>query len=120
MNQGFNQVGQAMGQAADQFGQAFNQQGYGGQPQQQYPGGPMMGPQGGMMMGGAGQKSFMTTLLLALFAGWAGVHRFYTGHTMIGVIQLLTCGGMGFWSLLDIIFIVTGKYTDAQGRPLQK
>lgn len=119
MNQGFNQVGQAMGQAADQFGQAFNQGG--GYGAQQPYGGPMMGPQGSHpMMGGPGAKSFMTTLLLALFAGWAGVHRFYTGHTMIGVIQLLTCGGMGFWSLLDIIFIVTGKYTDAQGRPLQK
>jgi TM2 domain-containing membrane protein YozV len=69
---------------------------------------------------GGPPKSLMTTLLLAIFVGWAGIHRFYTGHTLLGVIQLITCGGFGFWQLIDIIFIVIGKYTDAQGRPLQK
>jgi len=68
----------------------------------------------------AGQKSWMTTLILALFAGTLGVHRFYTGHMLFGALQLITCGGFGIWTLVDIIFIVTGKYTDAQGRPLAK
>ena len=85
-------------------------------------GAPMMGPAPGPgpMTADGSQKSWMTTLLLALFAGYLGVHRFYTGHTLFGVIQLLTCGGFGIWSLIDIIFIVTNKYTDAQGRPLAK
>lgn len=78
----------------------------------------MMGGMPGQMM--AGQKSWMTTLLLALFAGTLGVHRFYTGHTLFGVLQLVTCGGGGFWTLYDIIMIVMNKYTDAQGRPLAK
>jgi TM2 domain-containing membrane protein YozV len=66
------------------------------------------------------QKSWMTTLLLALFVGYLGVHRFYTGHTLLGVLQLVTCGGGGFWTLYDVIMIVMNKYTDAQGRPLAK
>jgi len=90
---------------------------------QPYGGGAPMGPPGampGQMVAGAGQKSWMTTLLLALFAGTLGVHRFYTGHMLFGALQLVTCGGFGIWTLVDIIFIVTGKYTDAQGRPLLK
>ena len=72
------------------------------------------------MAAGGPQKSWLTTLLLAFFVGYAGVHRFYTGHTLLGVLQFLTCGGFGIWTLVDIIFILTGKYTDAQGRPLLK
>jgi TM2 domain-containing membrane protein YozV len=87
---------------------------YGVGPQMSGPGMP------GAMVAGGPQKSWMTTLLLAVFAGGFGVHRFYTGHTLIGVLQLVTCGGAGIWALLDIVFILTGKYTDAQGRPLAK
>jgi hypothetical protein len=124
MNQGFQQAGQAFGQAADQFGNAVNQgmgqmQPYGGgAPMMQQPGMPGMNP----MVPGAGgpPKQFMITLLLALFAGSFGAHRFYTGHILFGVIQLCTLGGCGVWALIDIIMIITGKYTDAQGRPLQK
>ena len=88
---------------------------------QPYGGGaPMATPGLPGQMVSDGQKSWMTTLLLAIFAGWLGVHRFYTGHTLLGVLQIVTCGGFGLWQLLDIIFIVTGKFTDAQGRPLAK
>ena len=123
MNQGFQQAGQAFGQAADQFGNAVNQgmgqmQPYGAGAPMQQPGMPGMNP----MVPGAGgpPKQFMITLLLAFFAGSFGAHRFYTGHTLYGVIQLFTLGGCGVWTLIDIIMIATGKYTDAQGRPLQK
>jgi hypothetical protein len=96
----------------------------GGAPMQPYGGGaPMMGPgPGGMMAAGPGgpPKSWMMTLLLAFFLGYLGVHRFYTGHTLLGVLQLVTCGGFGIWTWIDIIFILMGKYTDAQGRPLVK
>ena len=65
-------------------------------------------------------KSFVVTLILAIFLGYLGIHRFYTGHTLIGILQLLTAGGCGIWALIDIIMIVTGAYTDAQGNPLTK
>ena len=64
------------------------------------------------------QKDWLTTLLLCIFLGVLGVHRFYTGHIGIGIVQLLTLGGCGIWSLIDLIMIATGKFKDANGNPL--
>lgn len=65
-------------------------------------------------------KDWLTTLLLCFFLGFLGVHRFYTGHTAIGVVQLLTLGGCGIWTLIDFIIIIVGNFKDAQGRLLVK
>lgn len=65
-------------------------------------------------------KDWLTTLLLCFFLGGFGVHRFYTGHTTIGVIQLLTLGGCGIWTLIDFIFILVDNYKDAKGNKLVK
>ena len=74
----------------------------------------------GMVPAQNGGKEWTTTLLLSIFLGGFGVDRFYTGHTVLGLLKLLTCGGLGVWSLVDIILIATGKFTDSDGRPLQK
>ena len=60
-------------------------------------------------------KSFMTALLLSIFLGTLGVDRFYLGHTGLGILKLLTCGGMGIWHIIDIILIATRKLQDANG-----
>lgn len=81
----------------------------------------MQGQAPGMMQGQGGGKPKMMTLILAILPaafGICGVHRFYTGHIGIGIVQLLTFGGCGIWQLIDIISIITRKYTDSEGRQL--
>lgn len=63
-------------------------------------------------------KDWLITLLLCIFLGGLGIHRFYTGSIGIGVVQLLTLGGCGIWTLVDLILIVTGSYKDGNGHPL--
>ena len=61
------------------------------------------------------QKSWLVTLLLCLFVGTIGVHRFYVGKIGTGILQLLTFGGFGIWTLVDFILIACKKFTDANG-----
>lgn len=61
------------------------------------------------------ENKWLLCLLLCWFLGIFGVHRFYTGHTALGVVQLLTLGGCGVWALVDFIIIATGNFKDAQG-----
>jgi len=62
-----------------------------------------------------GCKSKTTAILLALFLGGLGIHRFYLGYTWQGVVQLLTLGGLGIWALIDLIRIITGDLKPKDG-----
>ena len=42
------------------------------------------------------------------------------GYVGSAVAQLLTCGGVGIWALVDLIMIIAGSFTDAQGRPIKE
>ncbi|MFC9326269.1 TM2 domain-containing protein [Kitasatospora sp. NPDC057015] len=65
-------------------------------------------------------KSKVVAGVLQIFLGGFGAGRFYTGHTGIAIAQLLTCGGLGFWALIDgILFLTSNDRTDAQGRLLK-
>ena len=50
----------------------------------------------------------IAALILCWAAGILGAHRFYLGYTWQGVVQILTLGGFGIWTLIDFIRIVTG------------
>lgn len=63
-------------------------------------------------------KNGLAVLLLAIFVGMFGVHRFYSGSIGIGVIQLLTLGGCGIWVLVDIVMLVTGSMKDGEDKTI--
>lgn len=103
------------------------QPGQGGYPQQQpppLPPQPMPPPIPPQPYGyqhtdpGAGGKDWLVTLLLSWLLGGLGAHRFYTGHTGLAILQLLTLGGCGIWSIIDTILLMTGSFKDSDGRPL--
>lgn len=64
-------------------------------------------------------KEWVMTLIFTWLLGGLGIDRFYLGYTGLGVAKLLTCGGLGIWSLIDAILITLRKVPDAQGRPLR-
>ena len=65
-------------------------------------------------------KRWVTALLSCLFLGVIGVHRFYVGKIGTGVLQVLTVGGLGVWTVIDLISILLGKFTDKNGYLLEK
>ena len=69
-----------------------------------------------MSMGaGVSEKSFVTTLILCVLLGGLGVHRFYVGKIGTGILMLLTLGGLGIWTLIDLIVIAVQNFKDSQG-----
>lgn len=58
--------------------------------------------------------------ILAFYLGCFGVHRFYTGRPILGVLQLLTFGGLGVWALIDLILVLCGVTKDGNGLPIKK
>lgn len=61
-------------------------------------------------------KNWWTALLLCIFVGIFGAHRFYAGKTGTGVIWLFTLGCVGYGWIIDMVLIVLGKFKDDQGR----
>lgn len=64
---------------------------------------------------GSGGKSQLIALLICAFVGSLGIHRFYLGYTWQGIVQLLTLGGCGIWSLIDFIRIILGSLKPKDG-----
>ena len=63
-------------------------------------------------------KSKSTTFLLCYFLGALGIHRFYLGKLITGLLMLLTGGGLVIWWLFDLYLIITGRLKDKEGRDL--
>lgn len=63
-------------------------------------------------------KRRIIALILCIFLGGFGVHRFYAGKIISGLVWLFTGGLFGIGYIIDIILIATGTFTDAIGRAL--
>jgi TM2 domain-containing membrane protein YozV len=56
----------------------------------------------------ANLKDPTTMIIVSLLAGGLGVDRFMLGETGTGIAKLLTCGGLGVWTIVDW-FLIMGK-----------
>ena len=66
------------------------------------------------------EKSRLVAFLLCLFVGGLGIHRFYVGKVGTGILWILTLGGFfGIGTLVDLIMIICGKFSDKEGNILQ-
>lgn len=87
---------------------------------------PVLTPTYARSMQPTSPKSKAAAIVLALFLGPLGIHRFYLGHNGTGVamllITLLTCGIGGIatsiWALIDVIMIATDSLKDVSGQNL--
>ncbi len=114
-------------QAAPPQNQPMAQQQFQGQYQQM----PQQQLMPAMPYGYPEPKSKLAAGLLGIFLGGLGIHRFYLGHTTIGVIQLVltvllgifTFGLVALWGFVEGIMILAGAayfQRDARGIPLRE
>ncbi len=50
-----------------------------------------------------------------ILLGALGIHRFYLGYYLEGVLFILTAGGCGIWWIIDLVRILTGDLGPADG-----
>ena len=58
-------------------------------------------------------------LILCIFLGFLGAHKFYVGKTGMGLIYLFTGGIFGIGWIIDIFLIMGGSFEDSNGLPLK-
>lgn len=63
----------------------------------------------------ASQKDWTVALVLCIFLGGFGAHRFYVGKIGTGILWLLTLGCFGVGTLIDLVFICIGSFADSTG-----
>lgn len=68
------------------------------------------------MDSGASKKSRLIALLLCIFLGLLGVHRFYVKKVGTGLLWLFTYGCFSIGWIVDIVMIACGSFLDGDGR----
>ncbi len=63
-------------------------------------------------------KHFLIAFFFSFMWGTFGVDRFYLGYIGSGMMKLVTLGGFGIWTAVDLITIMNGAMRDKWDRPL--
>ncbi len=63
-------------------------------------------------------RSFVATWLLSWLVGSLGIDRFYLGKVGTGLLKLVTLGGLGVWTFVDLLVVLCGGQRDKDGLPL--
>ncbi|MBQ9979337.1 MAG: TM2 domain-containing protein [Clostridia bacterium] len=62
----------------------------------------------------------LAAILITLFLGEFGIHRFLAGKIGTGIIWLLTGGLCGIGWLVDLISVITGNFKTKDGKKWTK
>lgn len=64
-------------------------------------------------------KDPTTSLIVSILAGPFGIDRFIIGDTGLGIGKLLTCGGLGIWTIVDW-FLIQGATREKNMQSIQQ
>ena len=64
------------------------------------------------------QRHFLAAFFISFMWGTFGADRMYLGKWGTGVVKLVTLGGFGIWTIVDLLLIMGGYMRDKQGREL--
>jgi TM2 domain-containing membrane protein YozV len=58
-------------------------------------------------------------LIVSIIGGHFGIDRFLLGEVGLGVAKLLTCGGLGIWTIVDW-FLIMGRTRELNMQRIQQ
>lgn len=61
-------------------------------------------------------KNPTTVLIISILVGYLGIDRFFIGDTGLGIAKLLTCGGLGIWTIVDWFLIMDASKRKNSGK----
>jgi TM2 domain-containing membrane protein YozV len=63
-------------------------------------------------------RHFLAVFFISFMWGMFGVDRFYLGKIWTGILKLITFGGFGLWTIIDMVLIMSGAMRDKQGNEM--